>query len=84
MQGLTFDNLLVGIMIIYIIYIVMKKKNIQSGENFEDTLPLINTVEPIINAPKMLKTNKQCSDLSINEAVFKYSLNKLNQIKTPN
>ena len=29
-------------------------------------------------------SNKECSDTSINDAIFEYSLSKLNQIKTPN
>lgn len=87
MQSITFDHLLVIIMIIYIIYIAMKEKVIQS-EHFEDTLPntIADTTSNTTLPPKLkiLESNKECSDVSINEAIFTYSLSKLNQIKTPN
>lgn len=87
MQSITFDHLLVIIIIIYIIYIAMKEKVIQS-EHFEDTLlnTITDTTSNTTLPPKLkiLESNKECSDVSINEAIFTYSLSKLNQIKTPN
>lgn len=76
MPSITFDNLLIIIMIIYIIYIFIKK-----SEHFEDTF------KGILSLPsKKIKTEskKECSDVSINQTIFEYSLSKLNQIKTPN
>lgn len=89
MKSTTFYNLLVIIMIIYIIYIAIREKVIQS-EQFEDALQdtIQNTTSDVLlNLPpklKILKSNKECSNVSINEAIFTYSLSKLNQIKTPN
>jgi len=65
----------------------MKEKVIQS-EHFEDTLlnTITDTTSNTTLPPKLkiLESNKECSDVSINEAIFTYSLSKLNQIKTPN
>ena len=79
---ISLDHLLVIIMIIYVIYIVIKKKDIIQ-EHFEVlNISELDNVPPM--EPPLPKSNKQCSNTSINDAVFRYSLSKLNQIKTPN
>ena len=96
LNNMSIDHILVIIMIIYVIYVIIKKKDIIQ-EHFEG-LPMSNlfpdvpsTVSHLFDPdnippvePPLIKSNKECSDVSLNEAVFGYTLSKLNQIKTPN